>query len=243
MARRGFATLLLFAIALGGAAAVAHAQNAAPAPAPVDPNAAPAADADAAPGSDATAGHLGNSKITAVMFWLFALLCVGGSVFVITRRNMISATMGLVGTFFAIAAVYVMLYAHFIAAIQVLVYAGAVMVLFVFVVMILNREEDEPWALHGLIGKGAAIVAMVYLLARVGQVLWRVRESAPAAMAQAQSGGHEFGTTKALGHTLFHSYLFPFEAVSLVLLIAVVGAIAVARPKEPGNEPGKEMDV
>ncbi|RMH43453.1 MAG: NADH-quinone oxidoreductase subunit J [Deltaproteobacteria bacterium] len=170
----------------------------------------------------------GTGPVEALLFWLFALLTVGGSLFVITRRNLVAATMGLVGTFFAIAAVYVMLFAHFLAAIQVLVYAGAVMVLFVFVVMILNREEDEPWALSGLAGKGVATVALVYLLVRVGQVLWRVREAAPAALEAVN--GHEFGTTRALGSTLFRSYLFPFEAVSVVLLVAVVGAIAVARP-------------
>jgi NADH-quinone oxidoreductase subunit J len=164
------------------------------------------------------------------MFWFFSLLCVGGSIFVITRRNLIVATMGLVGTFFAIAAVYMMLFAHFIAVIQVLVYAGAIMVLFVFVVMILNREEDEPWALQGLFGKGIAAVALVYLLARVGQVLWKVRESAPQALDAV--GGYEFGTTRALGSTLCRSYLFPFEAVSILLLIAVVGALAIARPRD-----------
>ena len=173
------------------------------------------------------------SKYEALVFWFFSLLCVGGSIFVITRRNLVAATMGLVGTFFAIAAIYVMLFAHFIAAIQVLVYAGAIMVLFVFVVMILNREEDEPWSLQGLLGKGFAAVALVYLLARVGQVLWKVKESAPHALETVN--GYEFGTTRAIGSTLFRTYLFPFEAVSILLLIAVVGAVAIARPhaKEP----------
>ena len=180
----------------------------------------------------AVAGALQNSKIVALLFWFFAAMTVGGALFVITRRNPIAAVMGLVGTFFAIAAVYAMLYAHFLAAIQVLVYAGAIMVLFVFVVMILNHEEVEPWALQGLFGKGIAGVALLYLLARLGQVLWAVRETAPAAL-QAVGAGHEFGTTRALGHTLFLDYLFPFEAVSLPLLLAVVGALAVARPREP----------
>ncbi len=213
--RRLISTLVLLGlgIAVVAAPSLAFAQEA-----------AEAAAEEAAPG---------NSKIEALVFWFFSLLCVGGSIFVITRRNLIAATMGLVGTFFAIAAIYMMLFAHFIAAIQVLVYAGAIMVLFVFVVMILNREEDEPWALQGLFGKGIAVIALVYLLARVGQVLWKVKESAPQALDTiSKVNGYEFGTTRALGSTLFRSYLFAFEAVSILLLIAVVGAIAIARPRE-----------
>ena len=99
-------------------------------------------------------------------------MAVFGAIFVITRRNLITAVMGMVGTFFALAGLYVMLYAHFLAVIQILVYAGAIMVLFVFVVMILNRPVDDPWALTGLFGKGLAIVALGYLLFRIGSVLW-----------------------------------------------------------------------
>lgn len=179
-----------------------------------------------------------NSAATAFLFWLFALMAVGGSVFVITRRNLVSAVMGMVGTFFAIAALYVMLYAHFLAAIQVLVYAGAIMVLFVFVVMILNRSEDEPWALHGLLGKGLAGVALAYLVFRLAGVLWDVKDQAKALPAPGPTvDGLDFGSTRAIGEVLFTEYLFPFEAVSLVLLIAVVGAIAVARPNAKPEPP------
>ena len=197
----------------------------------VPADAQPAVAAPAAEGAGAPAMGT-NSKAKALLFWFFALCCVGGAIFVITRRNLVAAVMGLVGTFFAIAAVYVMLYAHFLAAIQVMVYAGAIMVLFVFVVMILNREEDEPWAMQGMFGKGVAVIALVYLFARVGQVLWRVKAAAPAALEPVGQYAHDFGSTRALGDTLFRGYLFPFEAVSILLLIAVVGALAVARPKE-----------
>ena len=186
------------------------------------------------------AAKLGNSKSAAIFFWLFALLCVGGTVFVISRRNLIVATMGLVGTFFAIAAIYAMLFAHFMAAMQVLVYAGAIMVLFVFVVMILNREESDPWPDKGWGGKAVAGVALVYLVVRLSQVLWTTTEHAsatikPVVVAAARSGAPaklaDWGSTRAMGHTLFNEYLFPFEAVSLVLLVAVVGALAIARPR------------
>jgi NADH-quinone oxidoreductase subunit J len=160
-------------------------------------------------------------KGMALLFWLFALIAVGGAVFVITRRNLIAAVMGMVGSFIGIAAVYMMLYASFLAVIQMLVYAGAIMVLFVFVIMILNRPEDEP-------------VAIVYLVARLVMLLLHVHV-APAALqapAALPIGGEQiaWGSVRAVGTDLFGAGLFPFEAISVLLLIAVVGAIAIARP-------------
>ena len=174
--------------------------------------------------TDAALAHA--SKSGAVVFWIFALALVAGSVFVITRRNLVTAVMGLVGTFFTLAALYAILYASFLAAIQVLVYAGAIMVLFVFVIMILNKPEAEPWSTTGVPGKVITVGVLAYLLLRLVQVLWAV--AAPDSAMAAPAG--DFGSTRAIGDVLFKSYLFPFEAVSLVLLIAVVGAIAVARP-------------
>lgn len=191
----------------------------------------------AAHGMGKPALNPGENKTTAVLFWLFALMCVGGSVFVITRRNLISAVMGMVGTFFAIAAIYTMLYAHFLAAIQVLVYAGAIMVLFVFVIMILNKPEDDPWRRGGAFGRSVGVVLVGYLLIRMIQVLWSFSPAPgssrpPEMIAIPGAEPVMFGSTMAVGQNLFTSYLFPFEAVSLVLLIAIVGAIAVARPHE-----------
>jgi NADH-quinone oxidoreductase subunit J len=206
--------------------------------------------------------HEGSGKGMALLFWAIALGAVGGSIFVITRRNLIAAVMGMVGTFFAVAAVYMLLYAHFLAVIQVLVYAGAIMVLFVFVVMILNRPEDEPWALVGIPGKLLAAVAMLYLTVRLGQVLWSV-EPPEAALAAPDpvvmvrdypkpkpgepprppvEDTFDWGSTGAVGSNLFREYLFPFEAVSILLLAAVVGAIAIARPlgeDEPDDDEGE----
>jgi len=153
--------------------------------------------------------------------------------------------MGMVGTFFAAAALYAMLYAHFLAAIQVLVYAGAIMVLFVFVVMILNRPEDEPFALSGLLGKGLAGIALVYLLFRLGDVLWAVKDSPAAAVAAPGPTvtGYEFGSTKSVGSVLFGDYLFAFEAVSIVLLAAVVGALSIARPSAKTSKADAEAEA
>ena len=216
------------------AGSVAAAQPAEPAQVRIE---APAANGQAvdAPGDvdapESGPGH--TSKAGAILFWVFALACVGGAGFVITRRNLIAAVMGMVGTFFAVAATYALLYAHFLAVIQVLVYAGAIMVLFVFVIMILNRPEDEPWGLVGIPGKALAGAAMAYLLYRLASVLWTVQVATDKVAAPgATVDGTDWGSTASVGKVLFTQYLFPFEAVSILLLIAVVGAIAVARPHQ-----------
>jgi len=223
-------------------------------------NLAHAAEAAAAKTAQAHRKGFVHSGAAAPLFWMFALMVVGGSIFVITRKNLVAAVMGMVGTFFALAATYVMLSAEFIAVIQVLVYAGAIMVLFVFVIMILNRPEAHPMARQAKTGQVLAVLASLYLLWRVGSVLWAVTPPQDAGNPPAQvrvSAGYidkdgepvapkvdDFGSTRAVGSTLFGDYLFPFEAVSLVLLIAVVGAIAVARPHDQKREkaPGEGPD-
>jgi len=180
-----------------------------------------------------------SSKSLALMFWLFAFATVGGAVFVVSRRNLIAAVMGMVGSFLGIAAIYMMLYAQFLAIVQMLVYAGAIMVLFVFVVMILNRPEDEPVAPAGRAGQAIGGLAILYLVGRLIMMLVRVQppnvdlaNAAPLPTAQ----GHDWGTIGAVGTDLFGPGLFPFEAISVLLLVAVVGAIAIARPLRPGGD-------
>ena len=172
-------------------------------------------------------------KGMALLFWAFAAASVGGALFVVTRRNLIAAVMGMVGSFLGIAAVYMMLYASFLAVIQMLVYAGAIMVLFVFVIMVLNRPEDEPVAPTGRAGQAVAILAIVYLVGRLVMMLIHVTPP-NATVAFTAPGltpeGHAWGGVKAVGTDLFNGGIFPFEAISILLLVAVVGAIAVARP-------------
>lgn len=175
------------------------------------------------------------STLGTFSFWFFAVTAIAGAVGLITRRNAVSAVMCLVGTILSLAALYALLFAHFLAAIQVLVYAGAIMVLFVFVIMIINKEEDAPWALRGLAGKVLALVSLMYLLSRLAVVLWSVRLVPETAWRPGEL--ESFGTTRALGRELFSTYLLPFEAVSLALLVAVVGALVLVRPngsKTPG---------
>ena len=180
-----------------------------------------------------------SGKGMALLFWIFAAASIAGALFVVTRRNLIAAVMGMVGSFLGIAAIYMMLYAQFLAVIQMLVYAGAIMVLFVFVIMILNRPEDEPIAPTGRAGQTLGIIAIVYLVYRLAMILIHVRAPngeaslaapAPLPVPAPGTGVHEWGTLKAVGTDLFGNGLFPFETISILLLIAVVGAIAIARP-------------
>ena len=191
-------------------------------------------------------------KGMALLFWLFAATSVGGALFVVTRRNLIAAVMGMVGSFIGIAAVYMMLYAHFLAVIQMLVYAGAIMVLFVFVIMILNRPEDEPVAPSGRIGQVIGGAAILYLVYRLVMLLIHVKlpneavalnAPTPFALPPLKPGTPgelvDWGSTKAVGADLFGPGLFPFEAISILLLVAVVGAIAIARPVKDDPHAGE----
>jgi NADH-quinone oxidoreductase subunit J len=183
-----------------------------------------------APQAQATTPTPPPGKVQALLFWLFAAIAIGGAIAMVTRRNAVSAVMSLVGSFIGLAALYVLLYAGFLAVIQILVYAGAIMVLFVFVVMLLNKEEEEPWALRDIVVKTIAGAALLYFLVRLIQVLWAVPQAVPEVKG-ALAG--DFGTTAGMAQVLFGSYLFPFEAVSVVLLIAVVGALVLAHPGHP----------
>ncbi len=195
------------------------------------------------------------SRLMALLFWMFAAISVGGALFVVTRRNLIAAVMGMVGSFIGVAAVYMMLYAHFLAVIQMLVYAGAIMVLFVFVIMILNRPEDEPVAPSGRIGQVVGGAAIVYLVYRLVMLLVSVKlPNAAVALGAPEAlqlpplspgvPGElvDWGSTKAVGADLFGPGLFPFEAISILLLVAVVGAIAIARPIKDDPHAGEAPD-
>lgn len=171
-----------------------------------------------------------------IVFAALALLVIAGAIVTITRRNMVSAVMALVATFFGIAGLYAMLYAHFLAAIQVLVYAGGIMVLFVFVVMVLNREESDPWAVRNLVSKALGVGALAYVGLRLGQLLYVfagpdcdpnrnlsclvIKKGLPPA---------GFGTVGGVGEVFFTDYVFPFEAISILLIIAIIGAVVLAR--------------
>jgi NADH-quinone oxidoreductase subunit J len=159
-----------------------------------------------------------------VVFWVLSALVVGGALMTVTRRNAIAAVMSLVATFFGLAGLYALLSAHFIAVLQVLVYAGAIMVLFIFVVMVLNRDEIDPWVWRGFFSKLAVGAAPMMIIAWVvGGHLSHFQPPHPDMPPES------FGTISEVGSLLFTDYLFAFEAVSVLLLVAVIAAVVLAR--------------
>ena len=156
------------------------------------------------------------------VFWLLAAFVTFFSIFTITRRNPVTAVMSLVATFFGLAGIYATLNAHFLAVLQVLVYAGAIMVLFIFVVMILNRDEVAPMSVRPL--RVLGVLASVYLFAKFVDISGvGHRAGSPGTVTES------FGTVGGIGDLLFREFLYPFEAISLLLLVAVVGGIVVSR--------------
>jgi NADH-quinone oxidoreductase subunit J len=159
-----------------------------------------------------------------VAFFILAALTTFFAVLTMTRKNPVTAVMSLVATFFCLAAIYATLSAHFLAVLQVLVYAGAIMVLFIFVVMILNREEVSPVSFRWtrLLGVVAGIYLMwkFFLIHDVG-----MPTGAPPPLADPNT----YGTVWSIGGLLFRDFLYPFEAISLLLLVAIVGGVVVSR--------------
>ena len=149
---------------------------------------------------------------------LFGFLCVANPL----SRNPVTSAMFLVLTIISMAGLFVLLHAFFLAAVQVLVYAGAVMVLFLFVIMLLDLGEEERRRLNKVaLGVGGlAVLALVGILARA------LITAAPLASA---AGQRAEGATKPLGRLLFTDYLLPFEVLSVLLLVAMVGVILLSK--------------
>jgi NADH-quinone oxidoreductase subunit J len=166
----------------------------------------------------------GTSTGDAVVFWILAAMVAFFAVFTITRKNPVTAVMSLVASFFGLAAMYATLSAHFLAVLQVLVYAGAIMVLFIFVVMILNREEVTPLSFRPV--RVLGVLSGVYLFAKFIDVM-----GVPGmpTVAPTISSPETFGTVAAVGDVLFRDFLYPFEAISILLLVAIVGGVVISR--------------
>ncbi len=158
-----------------------------------------------------------------ILFYIFGGLTVATALGVIVFKNPITSAFSLIVSFFGVAALYAMLQAHFLAAIQVLVYAGAIMVLFIFVIMLLNLQPDElhekafpkfylPFTLLVLAGFGAAFAS---LLKPLSMVFPGVSET--------------FGTVKEVGKLMFTDYLIPFEYSSILLLVAIIAGVVLAK--------------
>jgi NADH-quinone oxidoreductase subunit J len=163
----------------------------------------------------------------AVLFILFAGLAVGCAIAVVAHRNPLYSAISLIGVFISLACLYVMLAAPFIAAVQVIVYAGAIMVLVVFVIMLLNVEAEERRRSRLSFLIPAAMVMAAIFIAEVTFILYSV-QMAPGTGDQTMVVSNT-GLTASIGTALFTTYLLPFEITSILLLMAIVGAMTLAR--------------
>jgi len=159
------------------------------------------------------------------VFWLFAIPLVVAAMGVVMARNPVNAAMSLVAAFFFLAGIYVLLIAHLVAFLQILVYAGAIMVVFLFVIMLLSLHDEDlkPARLKAI--QWAAVFGAFGLVAVLSQAI------AASGVMHWKTVAPDFGTVKAVGRLLFTQYLLPFEATSLLLLVAIVGAVVVAKER------------
>lgn len=164
--------------------------------------------------------------VTALLFLLFGGLALGCAVSMVAQRNPLYSAISLIGVFIALACLYLTLAAPFIAAVQVIVYAGAIMVLVVFVIMLLNVEEEERRAIRMRYLLPLAIALAGVLVAEASFILFYVQTN-PATPHTALNT--DVGLTAQIGTGLFTRYLLPFEITSLLLLMAIVGAMSLAR--------------
>ncbi len=164
---------------------------------------------------------------TAAIFYTFASLAVISGLMVITRRNAIHAALFLVLAFFSVAAIYVVLSAEFIAAVQVLVYAGGIMVLFLFVIMLvpLGREGPRPPVGH----VAGALLLAVLLAGVLISYFWSAET--PEVFGPTSRLTASGGNIETVGMELYTRYLLPFEIASVLLLVAMIGAVVLARKK------------
>lgn len=161
-----------------------------------------------------------------LIFFYFAGVIVLTATLVVALRNPIYSALSLLVMFFHVAGLYVTLHAEFLAAIQIIVYAGAILVLYLFVVMLLNIKRDEQFNKQGVVGLflGLVLLAEAALLGISGGF----SVATPTAPSSGEAGA-SVGNTESIGEILYSTYLFPFEIASLILLVAMVGAVILTK--------------
>lgn len=166
--------------------------------------------------------------ISSVFFAIVTIVAIVSALLVVTCKNPINSALSLVLTFFCLATYYAMLDAPFMAAVQIIVYAGAIMVLIVFTIMLLNIRVDankrqfHKALLGSLVGIATLVVATLFLISS--------KPAAPTNTATAEMV-KQFGHTEMIGKVMFTEFLLPFEVTSILLLAAIVGAVILAKRK------------
>ncbi|HZP24395.1 MAG TPA: NADH-quinone oxidoreductase subunit J [Terriglobales bacterium] len=163
---------------------------------------------------------------TTFFFYFLATMAIVSAIFVITRRNPVHAALALIVTLLSLAGFYLMLYAPFVAGVQIVLYAGGIMVLFLFVIMLVNLEQnirEYQFNRQWLVGIAAALslgVLLAFVYERGSDIFPRTLAAIP-----------ETQNTQQIGLALYGNYMLPFEVASLLLLVAIVGAVVMAKKR------------
>ena len=160
-----------------------------------------------------------------VIFYILAAVAIAGALMVVTRKNAVRSAVYLIVTMCAIAGLFVQLGSVFIAALQIIVYAGAIMVLFLFVIMMLNLKRDEFGFDSRIFQRTFAFILSVLFLIQIASI------AAKFPYRAAQPVDTSVGDIASISKKLFYDYLYPFEIVGVLLLAAIIGAVVIARKK------------
>jgi len=172
-----------------------------------------------------------------VLFYIFAAIAVISAIMVITRQNVVHSAAFLGATLFAVAGIFLTLQAEFLAGVQVIVYVGGILVLFVFVIMLIaversvhERQYNRQWTI--------ALVTSAILIAEIVYGLYRGKDSLilPAVVPPAAAAAAAAGNSEQVGTALYTSYLLPFEIASILLLVAIVGAVVLSKKRTQAEE-------
>jgi NADH-quinone oxidoreductase subunit J len=173
--------------------------------------------------------------ITQILFFFFAACAGGSALAMVTRKNPVASALWLIGTFFSVAAIYTLLGAYFIGIIQILVYAGAIMVLFLFVIMLLNLGSHFEEDFRGTGWKLIATIAGLGIFALLVTVFMDPGYQPPlgqlAGHAALETAQRTQGTVGLIGIPMYRDYVVPLQSTAMLLLIAVVGAVVLAKRK------------
>jgi NADH-quinone oxidoreductase subunit J len=167
--------------------------------------------------------------IDTVLFYIFALLVLGGALLTITQRSAIHCAIALIVSLSGVAGLYLLQKAEFLFAVQIILYVGGIMVLFLFVIMLVNLDEaakERQFTRSWMV----ALLAAGAVGAEVGYFLYHGRDKFRFADVAA-AAAPEIGNTEAVANSLFQTYLLPFEVASILLLVAVVGSVVMAKKR------------
>jgi NADH-quinone oxidoreductase subunit J len=177
-------------------------------------------------------------KLEFALFFVFAAISVVSACLMVIFRNPVYSALALILTFFSLAGLYILLSAQFVAAVHIMVYAGAIMVLFLFVIMLLNLSREEALRQRLTKWKLISIGLAVIFLAEVGYVLsTKSSDFESASQVGAQQAAplanqiKQIGTVEEVGKTLFSEFLLPFEVTSVILLVALLGVVVLVKRK------------